>query len=401
MLSKRLIELALFATLAAVPARGQWTRLNVPVWYDACLARTDSTLFVGSDSGIFMTTNRGKTWEKRSGALNYGIMCMAARDSILILGTRGGVDVSQDRGKSWRYGYGDTYVYALLFRDSNLFAAIGGGIYRSSNNGSTWVEADSLPPGNGKVGGAISLAHNGSNLYAAGETEVFSSTDNGTSWLKRGREGLPPYVNCSLVAIGPYLILGGQGGTFRSSDGGITWTSAMNGMNTGALALDVHDSILVEATGDAGVFLSRDSGANWSYEGLSGDVPSILLTDSDIFVACFSSILFHPLFEMIGQNAVAEKPLMKQALRTYPNPFSQSTTISFTPESSGYAEVSIVNLLGVEVARIFSGEIAAGEHTFTWDAATGGSAAADATGMYECLVRMNGRIEKLPIMLMR
>jgi hypothetical protein len=65
------------------------------------------------------------------------------------------------------------------------------------------------------------------------------------------------------------------------------------------------------------------------------------------------------------------------------------------------SDVSIVNLLGVEVARIFSGELAAGEHTFTWDAQAGSPPRRTPRGMYECLIRMNGRVETLTVMLMR
>jgi hypothetical protein len=63
-----------------------------------------------------------------------------------------------------------------------------------------------------------------------------------------------------------------------------------------------------------------------------------------------------------------------------------------------------VNLLGVEVARIFSGELAAGEHAFTWDAQAGSTAPRGMyapQGMYECLIRMNGQVETLPVMLAR
>ncbi len=62
----------------------------------------------------------------------------------------------------------------------------------------------------------------------------------------------------------------------------------------------------------------------------------------------------------------------------------------------GYSDISIVNQLGVEVAHLFSGELAAGEHEFRWEP-TGGLP----DGMYECLVRMNGRVEKAPVMLLR
>ena len=66
---------------------------------------------------------------------------------------------------------------------------------------------------------------------------------------------------------------------------------------------------------------------------------------------------------------------------SYPNPFSQSTTIHFTSEERGFAQVTVVNLLGNEVARLFDGELEAGEHSFEWDAL--GAAA----GTYFCIIR--------------
>ena len=80
--------------------------------------------------------------------------------------------------------------------------------------------------------------------------------------------------------------------------------------------------------------------------------------------------------------------------QSYPNPFSQSTTISFTSQS-GFADVSIVNLLGAQVAEIFSGELATGEHSFEWN--PNGME----LGMYECIVQMNGQIKQMPIILSR
>jgi hypothetical protein len=79
----------------------------------------------------------------------------------------------------------------------------------------------------------------------------------------------------------------------------------------------------------------------------------------------------------------------------FPNPLTQSTTISFTPKTSGYADVSIVNPLGVEIAHIFTGVVVAGNHSFTWNPA------GDPDGMYECVMRMNEHVETLPIVLQR
>ncbi len=56
-------------------------------------------------------------------------------------------------------------------------------------------------------------------------------------------------------------------------------------------------------------------------------------------------------------------------------------------------------MLGVEVARLFSGELGVGEHNFSWDATQAGSPVP--RGTYECLVQMNGLVETLPVVLMR
>ena len=53
--------------------------------------------------------------------------------------------------------------------------------------------------------------------------------------------------------------------------------------------------------------------------------------------------------------------------------------------------ITIVNLLGVEVAHVFSGELDAGEHRFTFHRDK------LRAGMYECIVRMNDQRQSVPI----
>jgi hypothetical protein len=58
------------------------------------------------------------------------------------------------------------------------------------------------------------------------------------------------------------------------------------------------------------------------------------------------------------------------------------------------AEVSIVNLLGSQVARLFEGELPAGEQSFMWSKPTGLP-----VGTYWAVVRMNGTSQQIPIVL--
>jgi hypothetical protein len=57
-----------------------------------------------------------------------------------------------------------------------------------------------------------------------------------------------------------------------------------------------------------------------------------------------------------------------------------------------HCHVTIVNLLGAEVARLFSGELGAGKYSFSWDAINAQA------GMYECVVRAGGAMQRIPIL---
>jgi len=58
------------------------------------------------------------------------------------------------------------------------------------------------------------------------------------------------------------------------------------------------------------------------------------------------------------------------------------------------ARVTVVNLLGEEVARVFEGALPSGEHSFVWSKPPGLPG-----GMYECVVQMNGTARQIPIVL--
>ena len=104
----------------------------------------------------------------------------------------------------------------------------------------------------------------------------------------------------------------------------------------------------------------------------------------------FGTASFH-----FTSSAVTERPILASEISSYPNPFPSRTQISFTASEAGYAEVSIVNNLGAEVARLYAGELGDGNHSFAWDASN------FAPGTYWCLVRMNGQLQRIGLSLVR
>jgi hypothetical protein len=76
-----------------------------------------------------------------------------------------------------------------------------------------------------------------------------------------------------------------------------------------------------------------------------------------------------PLVGTGSVNSIAQNtnPSTFKLLQNYPNPFNSSTVISFTlPERSNIA-LDIFDLLGREIAVVFSGSLEAGSHTIRFD----------------------------------
>jgi uncharacterized protein (TIGR03437 family) len=204
---------------------------------------------------------------------------------IVFAGTEGnGLFKSSDFGQTWNAvsALKETYIYALAFAPSDptvLYAATGLGVYRSRDGGSTWTDVAM------KYGGpATALAVDAQNpaLVYAGHQGVglIKSADGGDNWQVSYPEkpGAPVYIraitiqpsfsNAIYMAVDPGAVL-------ASYDAGKTWGLPPHGLPEN---VQVY-SLVNQPTGtslfagtNAGVYLSSDSGNNWSSSsaGMSG-----------------------------------------------------------------------------------------------------------------------------------
>ncbi|MGB2868272.1 MAG: hypothetical protein WBD36_07465 [Bacteroidota bacterium] len=187
----------------------------------------------------------------------------------------------------------NTYVEALVVApsgagDTNLYAGtVNYGVFRSSNNGTSWVTVNSGLPAIVNVVAleAIPNGFGGVNLFAGiwptgldTIGSVFLSTNNGSSWVSVS-VGLPSSITVNSLAAatnGTNLFAGSTRGVFRSTNSGTNWTAANAGLDTivSSLAAVPNGAIgtnLYAATG-TGVFLSTNNGANW--QSVSSGLPA-------------------------------------------------------------------------------------------------------------------------------
>ena len=225
------------------------------------------------DDGVHRSTDNGITWTKSSRGLTVSkiISLISTPTGHIFAGTLGGgVFRSTDGGSSWspinngirrdRFdayppalclastAAGDLFVYTYYYTDHYTRV---GALYRSADNGETWVEIY----GGKEKPNIITLASSTSGYLFAGTRDgLIRSGDNGVTWEKILA------VPIELLAIHPTGNI--FAGTQRSTDNGTSWSDPTYFGEVKSLAINSAGHLFV-AIGGEGCFRSLDGGKNW------------------------------------------------------------------------------------------------------------------------------------------
>ncbi len=264
------------------------------------IGATGSTLFAGTDVGLFRSVDGADNWSTaNSGLDDLDVRALAidpVTTSIVYVGTAGGVFRSTSSGSSWserNTGLTDTDVQALAIdpsTTSTLYAGTAtGGVFQSLDSGDGWAVANT-GLSNLNVRSLAIDPDDSTILYAATAGGVFKSTTSASGW-SASSTGLTD-TDVQALAIDPSttstLYAGtASGGVFQSLNSGDSWTAMNTGLsdlNVRSLAIDPDDSMILYAATAGGVFKSTDGGGGWSAvnDGLTSlDVSALGLDPSD------------------------------------------------------------------------------------------------------------------------
>jgi hypothetical protein len=273
----------------------------------------------------------------------------------------------------------------------------GGCLFRSRDNGATWAESDN----NLRSPSVYTFAKIGGTIFAGTYAGIYASSDSGSTWSIAGLgvENVEVHsflVKDSMLYAGSYYA-----NVLFSTDEGSNWDAHGGKLpNNSVFALALYGSKLVAGTVSDGAYLSLDTGRTWIRAGLAdgstnGQVYALQITGNYLLAGTDNGVWRTPLSYLDVLADVSLKSTSHSSLTSFPNPFNESTTIRFTLNEYSQTSVSIVNVLGEEVARLFSGELDAGEHSLIWNAHN------ITEGTYFCTVRANGNVTTLPITVMK
>ncbi|TAN22560.1 MAG: glycosyl hydrolase [Acidobacteria bacterium] len=193
-------------------------------------------------------------------------------------------------------------------QDPSLFymGTVGGGVWKSNNNGISWANiSDGKLPGTSASIGAIAVAPSDPKILYAGTGEcdirndmipgdgIYKSADGGKTWKYAGLRAA--HTTCAIridprnpeiayaASMGQVFAPNGEGGVYKTSDGGQTWTKILAGGNGTSGAIDVvmapgnpnelYASMwqaqrmpwgMSDGGAGSGLYKSTDGGATWT-----------------------------------------------------------------------------------------------------------------------------------------
>lgn len=214
------------------------------------------TLIAGGEEGVLCrSTNGGVSWTKTTivplsteEAPSVQMLVVGLEDAIFAGTLGGGIFRSDDDGRTWRRVFGEERgisekarrINHLVREQTALFAATDAGIYRSLSNGLSWLRLN-FPDSAGSVRDTIlpqSLIAVGGALYAGTDGHgVWRSLNDGLSW-ERVNEGLNDDADVtSLAAAGTTdLYIGLHGGVVYRS-------SLQSSVNSARAVLEIPDNL--------------------------------------------------------------------------------------------------------------------------------------------------------------
>jgi len=276
----------------------RWISTGTTISLVYALAVKGNLLFAGTGNGLLRSSDNGASWTAvNSGSINQSVMLLAVKEPYLFAGTIGALlFLSPDNGESWSTtGLPNSQVNLLVVNGAHLFASDwrGNGLFLSRNNGTNWITVN-----NGLAYGINALSIRDSVLFAGTSNGIFWSGDTGKTWIASIR-GLTCSDVRALVIRDTDIFAGSMddshrdGGVFRSSDNGASWTPT-GLINTQVSTLAWSGNFLFAGTWwGAGIFRSGDQGTTWVPSGLAGkDISVFTSVAGFLFAGTYNNGVF-------------------------------------------------------------------------------------------------------------
>jgi len=211
----------------------------------------------------------------------------------------------------------------------------------------------------------------------ASNSGIFRSTDNGESWVHLTSTLTSVMIYALAFNSSNHIFAGTSGnGIIYSTNDGQTWTQKNNGLaNLECIGLCINSADYIFTTPyNAGVFRSVDNGNSWTSisSGLTDFNIQSLAVNSDEYMFAGSGYFFrsiNPTTSVEYEND--QYPSNHFLSQNYPNPFNPTTTIAYKIPENEFVTIKVYDILGREVAMLVNEEKSAGSYEVEFNSHSG------------------------------
>jgi photosystem II stability/assembly factor-like uncharacterized protein len=208
--------------------------------------KDNNILYAACGNGLYCSRNMGKDWKRifrGKSALENNCLAVAVFAPVLYLGTEGGLFMSEDNGRTWHKGpgeLGDNEILNIAFdakEPDTIYLASVAGVFRGRRRGMSWEKIFTVHP-----------TENGKDDEEASE-DAYEE--------KR-------YSDIRYVCIDPnrlnYVYVATSQGVYQSPDRGQTWESLAGYglLNQEVSYLRISSEFGIYACGKSGIFVYGD-----------------------------------------------------------------------------------------------------------------------------------------------
>jgi photosystem II stability/assembly factor-like uncharacterized protein len=273
--------------------------LAANMFYDLEVAQTDSNMIAGGaqDNGTLATLDgQADSYFELTGG-DGGWVVIDPTDARHLFSTSQGMRIFRFRSTDgWREvsppeDQFEMWMVFLSMDSANRQTVFAGSrrVWRTRNDGDSWTPVSGSLDDSDITALEVARADS-TRIYAATENGgIFRSTDGGSTWSDNLASTVLPGRTVTRVqsqadnADIVYATVANFGNShvFRSSDGGLNWVDIDRGELPDApllsIALPASHPGRVYVCGDAGVFVLDDQGATWS--NLTRNLPNVMVVD--------------------------------------------------------------------------------------------------------------------------
>ncbi len=274
------------------PDGNNWTKLAAPDAFMKDIISDGNNLYIASEYGIFKSDDDGNTWHSiNNTTTSNGINSIAKFDTILYAGgPNGAFFKSADEGQNWNEIKiaTDYNIEQIFLINSTIYINISESILKSNDGGESW---ENITASNSSIFSTLPAHIDGNSIFVNSYGYIFRSDDDGATWVFGGSIA-PRYSVKAMYANENTLFLGllGGGVMTNSRELDLEWRNKNKGLALNEIfEIKTFNNSIFVGTEQSFVKSSNDNGLTWNqekdrYNFSGGDARSMTILDDYIFI---------------------------------------------------------------------------------------------------------------------